>query len=115
MVMETHMTPSIPDEARAREVLYPHDTSWTIERDEPEGFSVDVLIEYAVEEYGSAPSGMSGPVEDYDPGSSWVFCINPEAFVSDTERLTLTDAEIDKIHDWLAENHGADDDYDYDY
>jgi hypothetical protein len=96
-------------------IEYPHDTSWTIERDEPEGFSQDVLVEYAVEERGSAPSGMSGPPENYDPGSGWVFCINPEAFISDTETLTLTETEMDAIHSWLEENHEEDDGYWGDY
>lgn len=85
---------------------YPHETSWTIERGES---SHDVLVEYGVEERACAASGMFGPPEDYDPGSCWVFCINPVAcWGAEHETLTLTDSEMDKIHDWLAENHEED-------
>lgn len=93
--------------------LYPHDTSWTLTL--ADGTEEDVLIEYGVEEYGSAPSGMSGPPENYDPGSGWVFRINPEAFVDEGRTITLTDADMDKIHDWLCENHVEDDGYDWEY
>ena len=102
--------------AEEKPFYYPHDIGWTIERDEPEGFCQDVFAEYAVEEYGSDPSGMSGPPENYDPGSSWVFCINPVAFISDDETLTLTEAEMEKIHDHLAQGgHDSGDGDFYDY
>lgn len=93
-------------------IRYPHDTSWAVERN---GEEIDVVVEYGVEERGSSPSGMSGPPENYDPGSGWVFYINPAAFVGEVEAITLTEAEIDKIHSWLEENHEEDDGYDYDY
>jgi len=89
------------------EIKYPHDTSWTLERG---GAEYDVLVEYAVEERGCAPSGMFGPPEDYDPGSGWVFYIKPEAYVGDElPPVVLTEPEIDAIHVWLEENHEEDD------
>mgnify|MGYP003387899211 CR=1 FL=1 len=91
-------------------VNYPHDTSWTVERD---GEEIYVLVEYGVEEHGSAPSGMSGPPENYDPGSGWVFYINDIA-QGDSAAVTLTEAEIEKVHSWLEENHD-DGYYDYDF
>jgi len=90
-------------------VLYPHDTSWTIERD---GEEIDVLVEYSVDQYASEPSGMSGPPENYDPGSGWLFCILTDAVREDGLLVALTEAEVDKIHGWLAENHEEDDGYD---
>jgi hypothetical protein len=93
--------------------MYPHYTSWTIERADKE---IDVLVEYGVEERGSAPSGMSGPPENYDPGSGWVFRINENAIWGDDhERVALTEAEMDKIHSWLEENHEDDDGFWDDY
>lgn len=85
---------------------YPHDTSWTVERD---GVELDVLAEYAVDERGTPASGLSGPPENYDPGSGWVFCINPLAMLEGGATVTLTEAEMDKIHAWLEENHEDDD------
>jgi hypothetical protein len=91
---------------------YPHETSWTIERNDVE---VDVTVEYAVDDYARPASGHSGPPENYDPGSGWVFAINPWAIWggADHEGVTLTENEIDAIHDWLSENHQEDDGYDY--
>ena len=88
---------------------YTHDTEWTLERGES---SIGVLIEYAIEERGQEPSGLSGPPEHYDPGSGWVFCINPVAVGDDDTTVTLTDEEIGRIHDWLAENPPVDDGWD---
>lgn len=86
---------------------YPHDTSWTLDRG---GDELEVFVEYGVEKRGCAPSGMSGPPEDYDPGSGWVFYIKPEAYVGDElPAVTLTEAEIEVIHQWLEENHEEDD------
>lgn len=98
--------------------LYPYETSWTIERDptEPDGdgFSEDVQVEYGIEERGSPPSGLWGDPSNYDPGSATVLRLNPEAIMPDGSRLTLTEAELDKIEQWLLENP---DEYDnsYDY
>lgn len=85
-------------------IKYPHDTSWTLERSES---SHDVLVEYGVEERGQDASGWG---EHYDPGSGWVFYINPVA-----DGVTLTDEEIEAIHLWLEENHEEDDGWDEDY
>lgn len=93
-------------------INYPHDTEWTLERGE---WCANILVEYGVEERGSAPSGLSGPPENYDPGSGWVFYIKPTAVGDDGVEHTLTSDEYDAIHSWLEENHEEDDGwYDYD-
>lgn len=89
----------------AAKPYYPHDTTWPLERGEKE---IDVTVEYAVDDYATPASGMSGPPENYDPGSGWVFAINPIA-----NDITLTETEMDQIHDWLSENHEEDNGYDY--
>lgn len=91
----------------AKKFRYTHDVEWTLERGED---SIDVLVEYDIEEEECAPSGMFGPPENYDPGSGWAFCINNEAS-SDAGIITLTEQEIDAIHDWLCENPPVDDGY----
>jgi hypothetical protein len=80
---------------------YPHATHWTLERGED---SIDVAVEYAVDDYATPASGHFGPPEHYDPGSGWAFAINPVA-----SGVTLTQAEVDAVHDWLSESHEEDD------
>lgn len=94
--------------------LYPYETQWTLERDNPEGFCADVRVEYDIEEQGSPPSGLSGPPEHYDPGSGTTLIINPEATLEDGTTITLTQEEMDKIETWLIENEDFDDGPDFD-
>jgi hypothetical protein len=84
--------------------LYPHDTTYTLYRDDP-AEEIEVNIEYGVEEYGSPASGLSGPPENYDPGSGALFRTYEKATRLDTEEeITLTPEEIEKFEQWLAEH-----------
>ncbi len=92
--------------------LYPHDTTEEIFRNDE---YVEVVVDYGIEEMGSAPSGLSGPPEHYDPGSSTVFRICDITTAPDGSKITLTEQEIEKIDAWLQENHEFDDEPDWDY
>lgn len=63
----------------------------------------EVFVDYTVECLGSAPSGLFGPPEDYDPGSG------PELYVTkvsheDGTELAVSDAERDRLETIIAEN-----------
>lgn len=79
----------------------------------------EVLVDYVVDDYGSEPSGMFGPPEDYDPGSG------PELHI---EKITLTDGpdepievspeERERLETAIAENPDwwmPSDDYDWEF
>lgn len=79
----------------------------------------EVLVDYVVDDYGSEPSGMFGPPEDYDPGSG------PELYI---EKITLTDGpdepievtqqERERLEATIAENPDwwmPSDDYDWEF
>ena len=73
---------------------------------------------------GSAPSGLSGPPEHYDPGSGPEIDIeavrldpDPDPSAPDVE---LTEAEIERFETWVAENEDdflddGPDEYERDY
>lgn len=70
---------------------------------------------------GSAPSGLSGPPEHYDPGSSHEVTIEDAWLLADANnpdapRVTLTDAEAERFADEVNQDPATwepDDDYDY--
>lgn len=72
--------------------------------------AIEVTVSYTVDDWATEASGHYGPPEHYDPGSGWLFAIEPVT----AEGVTLTDAEVDAIHSWLEENPPVDDGADYD-
>jgi hypothetical protein len=80
----------------------------------------EVYVEYVVDDYGSDPSGMYGPPEDYDPGSGpelHIEKVSIDEGVGAVEIIGLPDAEIERLETEIAENPDwwlPDDDYGYD-
>lgn len=80
----------------------------------------EIVVEISVDGWGSAPSGLFGPPEDYDPGDGMEFSIVKAWLKSDEKdapEITLADAERERIETHFAENPPEQDDgpdYDYD-
>lgn len=81
----------------------------------------EILVEIQVDGWGSAPSGLFGPPEDYDPGDGMEFSILKAWLKSDEDKfdapeITLTDAERERIEIAFAEDppEAGDGRYDYD-
>lgn len=75
----------------------------------------DALITWAVSDYGSAPSGMWGPPEHYDPGSG------PELYMvsardEDGRDVAISDEEAERLMGIIADNPDwwTPEPYDYD-
>lgn len=79
----------------------------------------EVTVFYQIDDYGSDPSGMSGPPEDYDPGSGPELHIvsvhegdeadAPEIHISDEERYRLEDIIAENPDWWMPDYDGPDD------
>lgn len=81
----------------------------------------EIVVEIQVDGWGSEPSGLFGPPEDYDPGEGMEISILKAWLKSDEDKadapeITLTDAERTKIETHFLENPPeADDGPDYDW
>lgn len=67
----------------------------------------EVLVDYVVESYGSDPSGMFGPPEDYDPGEGpelYVERVRLAADGTSDEEILLGDDERERLETMIAEN-----------
>lgn len=77
----------------------------------------EVLVDYEVESYGSEPSGMHGPPENYDPGSGPDLSITRVRLADDAapnDPIELDDVERYRLENIIAENPDwwmPDDDY----
>lgn len=82
----------------------------------------EVLVDYEVESYGSDPSGMSGPPENYDPGSGPELYVTGATIDDGTPKgvpVVLTNAERERLEEEIASNPDwwmpSGDDYPEDY
>lgn len=83
----------------------------------------EVFVEFVVEDYGSSPSGLSGPPENYDPGSGPELHIEKvsidDGTGADLEIVGLPHAEIERLETEIMDNPDwwtpDDDGPDYDY
>ena len=82
-----------------------------------------VLVDYVVESLGSDPSGMSGPPENYDPGSGPELYItkiqlaegsDDEIVVTDEERWRLEAILCENSDWWMPSDDYEDDWWDHD-
>lgn len=64
----------------------------------------DVLVDYVVDSYGSDPSGMFGPPEDYDPGSGPELYVEAVTLIETEEKIEISDAERQKLEETIIEN-----------
>lgn len=82
----------------------------------------EVLVDFTVDSYGSDPSGMYGPPEDYDPGSGAELYITKVVLSEGPDApIPITDDERERLETILLENpdwytpDGYDDDDYWDY
>lgn len=81
--------------------------SWKHDREMTLADGREVLIDYVVESLGSDPSGLSGPPENYDPGSGPELYIERVRLAADgtsDEEIILPDEERWKLEQEIAEN-----------
>lgn len=78
-----------------------HDSKWSLERGEE---NIDVIVDFTVDHWGSGPTGMFGPPEDYDPGSPAEIYVTKAVRIDTSEEVKLTDAEEEAFCRWVEEN-----------
>lgn len=76
--------------------------------------ATEVTVELVVDDWGSAPSGLSGPPENYDPGSGMEVYINKAWNEETGEPVELTDAERSRMEEAFCADPPEADYPDYD-
>lgn len=63
----------------------------------------EVLVCFIVENYGSEPSGLSGPPENYDPGSGPELYID-KCLLEDGTEVKISDEERERLEQVIIDN-----------